>query len=161
VHYIVRIDTKLSWFKWMFIDVHTTMLKASENKNIKNWVVAWKYGILSVYYCTCRPRRLQDPTADFSATVCKQFASTIFADLPLRIRIGRLQSGTHLVSPQQVAVDLFSIYEHQVKWPFVGWFLVQVAFCQSQSVNNQHFLLKDCDKSTSHIKREKSKYTLC
>jgi len=42
-----------------------------------------------------RQRKLQDITVDFKATVCEQFASTIFADLLQRV--GRLQSGAHLV----------------------------------------------------------------
>jgi len=42
-----------------------------------------------------RQRKLQDITLHLKATVCEQFASTIFADL--LHRIDRLQSGAHLV----------------------------------------------------------------
>jgi len=52
------------------------------------------YVILALHYVYRRQRKLQDITVDFKATVCEQFASTIFSDLLQRI--GRLQSGPHL-----------------------------------------------------------------
>jgi len=45
-----------------------------------------------------RQRKLQNITVDFKATVCELFVSTIFANFAdLLHRIGRLQSGAHLV----------------------------------------------------------------
>ena len=70
------------------------------------------YVILALYCVYRRQRKLQDITVDFKATVCEQFASTIFADL-LQCIAARIWSALNMTGAQVICAQSWPIQRYK------------------------------------------------